>query len=110
MEHAPLAIYLNGLLAALNELRHCAPQSLRGAAAEALQVSLVAAGGALGAAGTARALGEAERPVLAAACAALTGTLVPYAAACFDRVYAGGGALLNAKAVAAALTGENGAA
>jgi hypothetical protein len=103
MDHVPLAVYCNGLLAALNELRHCAPQSLRGAAAAALQESLRCAAAALAAAGAARPLGEAEQPVFAAACAALTGTLCPYVAACFDRIYPGGGALLDPRAVAAAL-------
>lgn len=38
MEHAPLAILTNGMLAAFNELRHCAPLSLAPAIASLLQV------------------------------------------------------------------------
>ena len=38
MEHTPLAVYTNGLLAAFNELRHCAPLSLREATAAVLEV------------------------------------------------------------------------
>ena len=38
MDHAPLAIFVNGLLSAFNELRHCAPLSLASALASILQV------------------------------------------------------------------------
>lgn len=38
MEHAPLAIFTNGMLAAFNELRHCAPLSIAPAIANLLQV------------------------------------------------------------------------
>ena len=40
MEHAPVAIFVNGLLSAFNELRHCAPLSLAGPLASILQVRL----------------------------------------------------------------------
>ena len=38
MDHPPLAVLTNGLLNALNELRHCAPLSLSHRLAAALQV------------------------------------------------------------------------
>lgn len=38
MDHPPLAVLTNGLLSALNELRHCAPLSLSHRLAGALQV------------------------------------------------------------------------
>lgn len=38
LEHAPLAVLTNGLLAAFNELRHCAPLSLCSSVAAILQV------------------------------------------------------------------------
>ena len=38
MEHPPLAMLTNGLLSALNELRHCAPLSLAPRLAAILQV------------------------------------------------------------------------
>jgi hypothetical protein len=37
LEHTPLAVLTNGLLAALNELRHCAPLSLAAPVAQTLQ-------------------------------------------------------------------------
>ena len=40
MEHVPLAIFVNGLLSAFNELRHCAPLSLASALATILQVDV----------------------------------------------------------------------
>ena len=38
MDHAPLALLTNGLLGAFNELRHCAPLSLKGPVAGVTQV------------------------------------------------------------------------
>ena len=38
MEHPPLAVFANGILTALNELRHCAPLTLRQPLASHLQV------------------------------------------------------------------------
>ena len=38
MDHPPLALLTNGLLGAFNELRHCAPLSLRDPVAEIVQV------------------------------------------------------------------------
>ncbi len=42
MDHVPLAIFVNGLLSAFNELRHCAPLSLGTALASILQVKFEA--------------------------------------------------------------------
>lgn len=39
VEHPPLAVYTNGILAALNELRHCAPKSIKHKVASRLQQS-----------------------------------------------------------------------
>lgn len=39
MDHAPLATLTNGLLGAMNELRHCAPLALAAPCAQTLQVS-----------------------------------------------------------------------
>ena len=41
MEAPPLAVFANGILGALNELRHCAPLTLRTPLAKRLQVPLV---------------------------------------------------------------------
>lgn len=39
VEHPPLAVYTNGILAALNELRHCAPKTIKDRVAACLQAS-----------------------------------------------------------------------
>lgn len=100
VDHVPLAVYANGLLAAFNELRHCAPLSLRQPCAAALQESLLGVAAALAHYGLTRALAEAEQAAFDAACRAHTTTLCPYAAACFERLYSGGTALIDLKAVA----------
>lgn len=100
VDHAPLAVYCNGLLAAFNELRHCAPLSLRQPAAAELQASLLAVSSGLAHHGLTRALTEAEQAAFDAACKAHTASLTPYLCACFERIYAGGAALVDARAVA----------
>ena len=40
LEHAPLAVLTNGLLAAFNELRHCAPLSLAAPVAQTVQARM----------------------------------------------------------------------
>jgi len=100
VEHPPLAVYANGLLAALNELRHCAPFPIRESAASALQNSLLGAGAALAHVQEMRTLTETEQPVFNAACIALTMALCPYISACFDRLFPGSTALLDVQAVA----------
>jgi len=104
VEHPPLAVYANGLLAALNELRHCAPSPIRESAASALQKSLLGAGAALAHVEEVRTLTETEQPVFKAACSALTTALCPYISACFDRLFPGSSALLDVQAVAAELS------
>lgn len=100
VEHAPLAVYANGLLAAFNELRHCAPLVLRAATAAKLQESLVAVAAALAHYGLTRALNEQEQAGFDACCKAHTATLSPYITSCFERIYTGGAALINQRAVA----------
>ncbi|KAL4458513.1 hypothetical protein ABPG75_013378 [Micractinium tetrahymenae] len=100
VEHVPLAVYANGLLAAFNELRHCAPLSLRQPTAAELQASLAAVSSALAHFGLTRSLAEAEQAAFDAACRAHTATLTPYVCSCFERIYAGGAALVDARAVA----------
>eukprot|EP00887_Chlorella_sp_A99_P006351 scaffold3.g6351.t1 len=104
MEHLPLAVYTNGLLAAFNELRHCAPLSIREPVAGAVQESLGAAAGALARQGFTHSLSESERPVFEAACKAFSGTLCPYAAACLTRIFPGAALLLDLRAACKPLT------
>lgn len=100
VDHVPLAVFVNGLLAAFNELRHCAPLSLRQPAAAELQASLLAVSSGLAHYGLTHSLGEAAQAAFDAACRAHTATLTPYICSCFERIYAGGAALVDARAVA----------
>jgi conserved oligomeric Golgi complex subunit 8 len=103
VDHVPLGVYCNGLLVALNELRHCALLACRTAAAAELQRSLEQVAEILARHGATRALSPTELPVYQAGCRALTTTLCPYVASCFDRVYPGSSALLDLQAVGAKL-------
>lgn len=100
MEHPPLAIYTNGLLAAFNELRLCAPKSLRDATTRVLQDSLLTAASALHDVSTCRSLTEAEGAVLKLAQGTFVHTLCPYVAECFDRIYPGIGTAVLASDLA----------
>lgn len=100
VDHLPLAVYCNGLLAAFNELRHCAPLSCRLPVAQQLQASLVAASSAMAHYGLTHPLSEAEQAAFDAACRAHTATLCPYIAVCFERIYPSGAAMLDLRAVA----------
>ena len=98
MEYQPLAVYTNGLLAAFNELRHCAPLSVRNPATAALQRSLGGAAAALARQGSIRTLGEAEQAAFDGACRLFTGTLGPYAVSCIQRIYPGAALQLDLRA------------
>lgn len=90
IEHAPLAVYLNGLLAAFNELRHCAPTAIMGSCADSLKSSLTAAAVALSEQSSARSFnGEEEKRAYKGACSAFTSTLCPFVAKCFDKIFIG---------------------
>lgn len=99
VDHVPLAVYANGLLAAFNELRHCAPLSVQQPTAAALQESLTAVSAALAHYGLTHTLAEPQQRAFDAACKAHTATLCPYVAACYERIYPGGAALLDLRAV-----------
>lgn len=94
MQHPPLAIYTNGLLAALNELRLCAPASLRDATTKLLQESLHSVASTLRDVSTCRSLTESEDAVIKSAHETFAHSLCPFIAECFDRIYPGSGAVL----------------
>lgn len=100
MEHAPLAAYANGLLSALNELRHCAPLAVQRPAVTALYNSLLRGAKALSQVSGSRTLSDTEFVAFQAACAAYAATLAPYIIGCFDRVYPGAASLINSQSIA----------
>ncbi|KIZ04110.1 Conserved oligomeric Golgi complex subunit 8 [Monoraphidium neglectum] len=67
MENLPLAVLTNGVLSALNEIRHCSLLALRRPMAALLQASLERAAGALAQHRAARPLGEGELVLFKAA-------------------------------------------
>lgn len=95
MEHLPLAVFVNGVLAAFNELRLCAMMGLTRRLAEALQQSLEAVAANLVQYRSSHALTEAELPLFRSAARALVDVVFPYLAAGFGRIMPGGGAKLD---------------
>lgn len=111
LDSPPLAVFLNGILAALNELRLCAPVSLGPRLGRALHDVLVDAGdfmSAVGGPGGAF-LKRSDRPHFAAMSASLHDLCVPHAARCLDHCMNRNG-LVNVAKVKSALAdifGEN---
>ena len=117
LEHVPVASFVNGVLRALNELRHCAPGvmagsfSVRAACARETREALTRAATAL-AATHARAfstekqkeMDAARRAAFSGACKALADVAAPYLAACFGRVFKGGERDVDARAAVKPLT------
>ncbi len=103
MEHFPLAVFTNGVLSALNELRHCALLGLQRPMASVLQAALEQAAAALVHYKHTHVLGESEAPLFRAAARAMSDVVVSFLATCFGRVFAGGAARLNSSAVSAML-------
>lgn len=98
----PLALYLNGVLAALNELRHCTAPSLQLPCTQALRASLERAVEAV-MASVAAAQGEAAAGGRAGA-AAFARLLLPHVAACVDVLFPpAGGAELRVRELGAPL-------
>ena len=98
MEHAPLAVFVNGLLHALNELRYCIPLELGKPVAQSLQDAVFAVSSSMAHFHATRVLGESEAPVFESACQVVIDDMVPYIASCFANVYPGGAPAIDAAA------------
>jgi len=103
MEHFPLAVLTNGLLGALNELRHCAMLSMVKPMAGLLQAALEQAASTLAHYRHSRSLGEPEAQLFRAAVQAMSETVVPFVDASFKRIYPGSSAGVDAAAISAVL-------
>ena len=88
LDHPPLAVLTNGLLAALNELRHCAALSLRSRVAGGLEAALRDAAGTLADLGESVVLEGPEQDRHTALCGAFRELMVPYLASCLGKIYA----------------------
>jgi len=90
MEHPPLAIFVNGVLAALNELRHCAPINLKSVLALELVQALQTVSDYLVLYNKTRMLRDSESTLFLAMCRAFIEVACPYCVRCFSRCYPGG--------------------
>ncbi|PNH08164.1 Conserved oligomeric Golgi complex subunit 8 [Tetrabaena socialis] len=86
MEHMPLAVYVNGVLTALNELRHCAMLSISKPLAGLLQTALEHAAGSLVHYRHTHALNSTELPLFRAATRCMLDVVLPYLVSAFSRV------------------------
>ncbi|KAI4337157.1 hypothetical protein L6164_015605 [Bauhinia variegata] len=94
MEHPPIAVFINGVSAAMNELRPCAPISLKHVIAQELIKGLQAVSDSLLRYNTSRVLRENESGLFLSLCRAFVEVAYPYCATCFGRCYPGGGAVI----------------
>ncbi|KAL6528793.1 conserved oligomeric Golgi complex component [Orobanche minor] len=95
MEHPPLAVFINGVSAAMNELRPCAPLSLKNVVAQELVKGLQSVSDFLLRYNTTRMLRENESILFIKLCRAFDEVAFPYCATCFGRCYPGGSALIS---------------
>lgn len=103
MEHVPLAVFTNGVLSALNELRHCALLPLLRPTAALLQGALEQVASSMVHYKHTRSLADSEVVLFQAAARALPEVLVSFLASCLGRIMPGSGQLLRASAVASIL-------
>ncbi|KAJ6743403.1 CONSERVED OLIGOMERIC GOLGI COMPLEX COMPONENT 8 [Salix viminalis] len=94
MEHPPLAVFINGVSAAMNELRPCAPVSLKHVLAQELIKGLQAVSDSLLRYNATRMLRENESGLFLSLCRSFIEVAYPHCATCFGRCYPGGAALI----------------
>lgn len=94
MEHPPLAVFINGVSAAMNELRPCAPLSLKHVLAQELIKGLQAVSDSLLRYSTTRMLRDNESGLFLSLCRAFIEVAYPHCATCFGRCCPGGAALI----------------
>ncbi|GLC34513.1 hypothetical protein PLESTB_001253200 [Pleodorina starrii] len=103
MEHLPLAVYVNGVLTALNELRHCALMSISKPLAGLLQTALEHAAGSLVHYRHTHALAPGEAALFKAASRCMLDCVLPYLVASFARVFPATTAKVDGSAAAGLL-------
>ncbi|PWA74855.1 conserved oligomeric Golgi complex component-related protein [Artemisia annua] len=95
MEHPPLAVFVNGVSAAMNELRPCAPISLKHILAQELVKGLRTVSDSLLRYNTTRVLRENESVLFLSLCRAFVEVAYPHCATSFGRCYPGGSSLIT---------------
>ncbi|KAL3687047.1 hypothetical protein R1sor_013356 [Riccia sorocarpa] len=99
MDHPPLASFVNGVLAALNELRHCAPINLKATLALEVQKGLQSVADSFLRYNATRMMRDSESNLFLAMCRAFIEVACPYVVLCFGRCYSGGASLIQLKDV-----------
>ncbi|KNA20223.1 hypothetical protein SOVF_054430 [Spinacia oleracea] len=94
MEHPPLAVFINGVSAAMNELRPCAPISLKHILAQELANGLKAVHNSLLRYNETRMLRNNESTLFFSLCRAFMEVAFPHCATCFGRCYPSGSVLI----------------
>eukprot|EP00240_Pyramimonas_obovata_P000768 CAMPEP_0118930398 /NCGR_PEP_ID=MMETSP1169-20130426/7097_1 /TAXON_ID=36882 /ORGANISM="Pyramimonas obovata, Strain CCMP722" /LENGTH=550 /DNA_ID=CAMNT_0006872749 /DNA_START=127 /DNA_END=1779 /DNA_ORIENTATION=+ len=97
MEHPPVAVFTNGVLAALNELRHCAPVATRSHLAAALHECLRQGASTLSRYHATHTLRDSDATLFHALVRAYSEVAAPYLATCFGRIYTGDSALVDSQ-------------
>ncbi|OAY78611.1 Conserved oligomeric Golgi complex subunit 8 [Ananas comosus] len=94
MEHPPLAVFVNGFSVAMNELRPCAPVSLKHILAQEVVKGLQAVSDSLVQYNAMRMLRGNESTLFLSLCQAFIEVAFPYCATCFGRCYPNGATLI----------------
>ncbi|XP_052170562.1 conserved oligomeric Golgi complex subunit 8 [Diospyros lotus] len=94
MEHPPLAVFVNGVSAAMNDLRPCAPISLKHVLAQELVKGVQAVSDSLLRYSTTRMLKENESMLFLSLCRSFLEVAYPHCVTCFGRCYPGGADLI----------------
>ncbi|CAL9129153.1 unnamed protein product [Musa acuminata var. zebrina] len=94
MEHPPVAVFVNGVSAAMNELRPCAPVSLKYNLAQEVVKGLQAVSDSLVRYNAMRVLRRNESTLFLSLCQAFIEVAYPYCATCFGRCYPNGATLI----------------
>ncbi|KAF3330279.1 conserved oligomeric Golgi complex subunit 8 [Carex littledalei] len=95
MEHPPLAVFVNGVSAAMNELKPCAPLSLKQILAQEVVRGLQAVSNSLVTYNDNHMLRGNESTLFLALCHTFVEVVYPYCASCFGRCYPNGAALIT---------------
>ncbi|PIA47623.1 hypothetical protein AQUCO_01400327v1 [Aquilegia coerulea] len=95
MEHPPLAVFVNGVSAAMNELRPCAPISLKNVLAQEVIKGLQAVSDSLLRYNATRMLRQNESVLYLSLCRAFIEIVCPHCTTCFGRCYPGGATLIT---------------
>lgn len=95
VEHLPIATFVNGVLAALNDLRHCAAVSLKEPVVALMQECLTGVATQLNQYSIMRGLDGSQKRVFISACKAYVDNAVPYLCQSLGRLYPGASNMID---------------